>query len=207
MTENITRNKILKKSVDVLCSVGIVKTTMNMLAEEIGLSRRTLYRYFESKEELVQEVMLLLMEQWNEEQSHTYDSLRGTSLEKLEQHFLKLVMHMESNMSVMRFMAEYDNYFKDEIEYSSENEMGKKLQTSYHVSDVLVEKLIREGIKEGTIELKDDIHKIVATMTNMLWVFGQAISIRERKISEAAGVDAKELIRCSINLYIGALKK
>ncbi len=207
MAENNTRNKILEKSTEVLCSMGIAQTTMNILADEIGLSRRTLYRYFDSKEDIAHGVMLFLMEQWNEAQTHTYEMLEGNGLMKLEQHFFKLMGYMEEHISIMRFMADYDNYFKDTVDVNVDENVDAALHHSYHFSDVLIVELIHEGVQDGSIVLKEDTEKIVATLTNVLWIFAEAISVREKKISKNAGVDSRELIRCLIHIYIEALRK
>lgn len=204
MADLMTKQKILDKSTEVICSIGIAQTTMNILAEEIGLSRRTLYRYFDSKEDIAYAVMLSIMKAWNETQTHTYDTLKGTGLMKLEQHLMILLNYMEENLSIMRFMADYDNYFRDAVDFKPKAEVDEALHTSFHLSDVLLEKLINEGIEDGSIVLQQNKETVVATITNVLWVFGQAVAVRGKKMGDDAGIDASELIRCQIQLYIDA---
>lgn len=207
MEENNTRKKILDKSTEVICSIGIAQTTMNILADKIGLARRTLYRYFDSKEDIAYAVMLSIMKGWNQTQTHTYECLQGNGLKKLEQHLMKLLEYMETNLDVMRFMADYDNYFRDTAESHPTPDIDQELHTLFHWSDVLLERIIDEGISDASIYLYDDKTTVVATITNVLWVFGQAIAVRGNRMSKDAGVDSGKIIRCQIKFYIEALRR
>jgi TetR/AcrR family acrAB operon transcriptional repressor len=52
-----TFDQILAAAVEVIIRLGYDKSTMNDIAEEAGLSRRTLYLYFKSKEDLFEELL------------------------------------------------------------------------------------------------------------------------------------------------------
>jgi len=52
-----TYNQILAVAVEVIIRQGYDKTTMSDIAEEAGLSRRTIYLYFKGKEELFEELL------------------------------------------------------------------------------------------------------------------------------------------------------
>ena len=58
MTDNDkTHDQILTAAVEVIIRLGYDKTTMSDIAEEAGLSRRTLYLYFKGKDDLFEELL------------------------------------------------------------------------------------------------------------------------------------------------------
>ncbi|MFV0380226.1 MAG: TetR/AcrR family transcriptional regulator [Anaerorhabdus sp.] len=207
MARSITNNKILEESLDIFCAQGISKTTIKDIADAVGISRRTIYRYFSSKEDIAYEIMLTLMKTWNEQQHRIFDNLVGNGLEKIEQHFIQLKNYMKNHLDMMRFMSEYDHYFKDNFSSEPQESIKLELQKLFLQSDVLIEKLIKEGIADSSIEIHDKQEVLVATLTNALWTFAQAISVRGTRLSEEANVDSEDLICCLINVYISALRK
>jgi AcrR family transcriptional regulator len=52
-----TQDQILAAAVKVIIRLGYDKTTMNDIAEEAGLSRRTIYLYFKGKDDLFEELL------------------------------------------------------------------------------------------------------------------------------------------------------
>src|SRR5215208_6173764 len=68
-----TYNQILAVAVEVIIRLGYDKTTMSDIAEEAGLSRRTLYLYFKGKEDLFEELLY-----------HEYLRYAQTWLEQIE---------------------------------------------------------------------------------------------------------------------------
>lgn len=59
----ITKQKILKAALSAFKKKGYSSTSMDMIRDESGVSKATLYNYFPSKEELFLDVMMFEMEQ------------------------------------------------------------------------------------------------------------------------------------------------
>lgn len=68
-----TEDQILAAAAEVIIRLGYDKTTMSDIAEEAGLSRRTIYLYFKGKEELFEELLY-----------HEYLQYAQTWLEQIE---------------------------------------------------------------------------------------------------------------------------
>jgi AcrR family transcriptional regulator len=56
------RNKILDESTRIFLQEGFYKTPMDEIAREMKISKKTIYKYFDSKEILVKEVVLNFLE-------------------------------------------------------------------------------------------------------------------------------------------------
>ncbi len=57
MSDQETKNRILDKALDHFLQFGFSKVTMNEIAEDLGMSKKTLYQYFTGKEELLLAVL------------------------------------------------------------------------------------------------------------------------------------------------------
>lgn len=67
-----TKEMIIKKSREIFLENDILNTVMNDIALKVDLSVRTIYRYFESKDDLVYEVTIQLLKEWNTYQKCIY---------------------------------------------------------------------------------------------------------------------------------------
>jgi AcrR family transcriptional regulator len=56
------KDSILQKAVDMFLSYGFKSVTMDDIANEMGVSKKTLYKYFSNKERLVDETTLVVQE-------------------------------------------------------------------------------------------------------------------------------------------------
>ena len=74
-------------------------------------------------------------------------------------------------------------------------------------SDGLLWKIIRLGQEDKSIIKEIDLPLTVATISNVLWGFGQRIAIRGKTIKEESGLEAIDLIRYQVLLYINAIKE
>jgi AcrR family transcriptional regulator len=61
-TEESKRKELSERALDVFIQEGVSAQTMEGIADKVGVSKRTLYKYFPNKERLVEKVILTKME-------------------------------------------------------------------------------------------------------------------------------------------------
>lgn len=91
-----TKEKILVKASEMFFKYGIRSVTMNDIAKELGMSKKTLYQYFDDKTSLVEATVsqkqkheLCIVEQLSEESSDAIDSMT-----KITRYFLDMLQEM-----------------------------------------------------------------------------------------------------------------
>lgn len=199
------REVILVTAEAIFLRQGLLYTAMDQIADEAGMSRRTLYRYFDKKENLAYEVTTRLLTQWNIFFNECYKTLEGRGLEKLEQFLNYLLQYMSDKVEVMNYLGEFDFYFKD-----SALQKPSELQKS-HFDDIKLESddyfkaLLKIGIEDGSVDKEVNVELTEATISNVLWSFGQRVASRGQIIYEETGFKAFELVQHQVNLYIRAL--
>lgn len=201
------RKNILENATAVFLEKGMFDTSMEAIAQRSGVTRRTLYRYFETREELAYEVLIGLMEDWNRVHRDIFAGLQGRGIEKLKQFLYGLINHMKDRRDFMRFTGEFDFYFKDDSDYKPEGLLMERFEKTIHLSEDLIETILREGIEDQSIEDGEDVRLLVYTITNVLWSYGQRIAIRGAGLKEEFGIDPMEMILCQVDLYVKGLKK
>ncbi len=135
-----TKEKILSKSVELFFSRGIKETTMDNLASELGMSKKTLYKYFANKDDLVRETVLYLSDRICKK----IDELEAQNLNPYEDFFAvrKMINSIvkELTMEPYRQMKKYYPALVKEMEQIKrkrifdflENNFNKGIQAGYY---------------------------------------------------------------------------
>jgi len=80
---SIDKQKILEKAVELFFSRGIKETTMDTLAKELHISKKTLYKHFDHKDDLVAEAVRYL----SDEICRKMDEIEAQNLNPYEDFF------------------------------------------------------------------------------------------------------------------------
>ena len=200
------RELILETAEMIFLDKGLFNTAMDQIADACHMSRRTLYRYFDKKEDLAYEVTTRLLIQWNVFFDECYKNLDGNGLLCLEQFMLKLIGYMADQIDVMTYLGEFDFYFKDSAVLLPSEEPKSHFNDIILESDDYFKALLEKGVSDGSIKSNTDIILTEATISNVLWSFGQRVASRGKIILEETGFEAVELVKHQVYLYIQALK-
>lgn len=202
-----TKELILLNSRKIFLKNGIVNTVMNDIAFSVNLSVRTIYRYFNTKEDIAYEIAILLINEWNSFQKEVYDHLEGSGVSQLEDFLNSLINHMNNKHDVMRYLSEFDFYFKDVSESKVSEDTMFRYNEIILKSDILLTAILELGIKDKSIRQDLDVNLVVATMSNVLWGFGQRIAIRGNIIKKESGYNPLKLIQHQVSIYIDHIKE
>jgi AcrR family transcriptional regulator len=178
---------------------------MEDIASRSGVTRRTLYRYYQSKEDLVYEVVTDLLEEWNRDLGQALPSGRGKALRRLGEFLNGLVGLLDQRRALLRLMGEFDFVFRDAETYQPGTEEAERFSRAAAASDAVIEGLIREGQADGSIRRGIKPKLVVPVMSTVLWGLAQRVAIREGHIQAEFGLSGTELARAQIDLYLAAL--
>lgn len=198
------KNEILNVARELFITKGLSETTMDNIASEIKITRRTLYRYYKTKEELAFEIEIMLFEELYYFQTKIYKTLVGNGLKKIELFLNEIASYVEAKPSIIRFSGVFDFYFTGEYPYL---ELTNRFKNMISSNDYILEQLIRDGIEDGSIRL--DIDPVITglTISNVLLSLSQRVLIREKHLDEEQGVASREMIRHQFKLFIYSLER
>lgn len=159
----IRREDIIDAAEKVFFAKGFSNATMDDVAKEAEFSKRTVYVYFRSKEQLYFEIML-----------RGYKLLNAMREKAIEESFSKAGIEKIKLLgkTIVDFNNNYPEYFKAIMEYENGDmdfdNNDKLVEECYSEGEKLFKSLkdaLNEGIKEGTI-----LESIDVTNTSLvLW--------------------------------------
>ncbi len=97
------KDRILKSSLDLFWRYGIKSVTMDDVAKELGISKRTIYQHFKDKNEIVKVVIKHSLER----ESCDFNELEQRSINPIDE-IIQISKHMRVSLSNMNPAVLYD---------------------------------------------------------------------------------------------------
>jgi AcrR family transcriptional regulator len=145
MSDNETRERIEDKALDHFLQFGFSKVTMNEIAEELGMSKKTLYHYFPGKEDLLAEVVRRMHEE------------TATRIEALvDDESLDFVQKLHGALDILSaFHAKMSPYFLADMEKHAPEVCKVSNDFKRDRIRIIMGRLVAEGIQKRVF--RDDI--------------------------------------------------
>ena len=157
-SQTLTKNHqlIIDGAKQLFLENGLNAVSMNDIVHQTGFSRKTLYRYFDSKENLAFEVLRqiyndLILEFNQIESNHAFQSGFEELSFKLHKFMDILLLHLQE----MAYLVEYDHYVK------SDSEQYDSFLKEMNVISSTVERGRKDGSIRSTSELEDNLSFIL----------------------------------------------
>lgn len=139
----LVRNQLIDKAAELFARRGYARTTINDIAEELGLKRSSLYHYFRNKEEILD----ALIEEQTVAPSQMLQSLIDDTslpmLEKLRRAFSESILRKLSESARFRVL--------DQIEFEMPARQASQHKRMKRQVLELWSQLISEGIASGDL--------------------------------------------------------
>ncbi len=187
-----TRAKILAVARSLFTERGLFDTQMLDVASALGMSRTTLYRYFQDKLDLAMAITSILL---FELQATWRDP--GPAPDRTARHrvglYLRQVWANTGPLAAhLRFLAEFDAFFSGaRIPEGFREKMAAALP-EYGEPTLLA--LVTEGQADGSIRSELDPHLTMATLLNAVRGLQQRIELRGEVLVERQPREADRLI-------------
>lgn len=140
------RQRITEEAANMFRTYGIRAVTMDMLANQLGISKRTIYEIFRDKDELLKGVLKWMAGK----QQELIKQIFSESENVIEAIFILLDLMSEHFRKMSpAFKLDMEKYHNDILKAMREND-----QMPYHLDNV---EMIRRGIKEGVFRNDIDI--------------------------------------------------
>lgn len=184
-------NDIISAAKNILFKKGYFKTTMADISQESGLSRRTLYLYYKSKEEILIEIV---KQAFKSLESMVIDaaSINDVGYKKLENMKNAYLDYYKSNFSEFYFTIFFDFKINTQIIESSDARECFKILSS--IVDT-IENCIILGIEDGSIKAKiENTRKRAIAILNIVHGTMQKMAVRKDIINSYVSFSTQELI-------------
>lgn len=200
--KDINKEKVIKAALKFFSEKGIENSKVSEIAESVGLTERSAFRYFETKNDLVLVSALYFRNNAvlninNSLLNENYDNLNG--FEKIKIILSKYGDLYHTSKKELIFCDEAETYL-NRIEKATLLKRRPPLNLE-ESSDPLA-KAIREGLKDGSIKNIKEINLIYLNTYDALLGFIQKLSLTDELLSnEDANLRLKLFINSLIKMY------
>ena len=204
--KEIRRNDIIEAAETVFFAKGYENTTMDDIAKTAEFSKRTLYVYFNSKEQLYFEIMIRgyrMMQGML--QQEMLEATSATAIDSL----------MQMGDVFYRFSKVHPQYFKAIMEYeTAEIDFDAGItdasrEECYQLGETMTEYLIgltRKGIEEGAI--RKSLNPVQTALVLWSCVIGVLNTARKKEnyLRQMHSTTPEELVLAAFNLMVESIK-
>jgi AcrR family transcriptional regulator len=181
------KEEILQKSLELFLKYGIREMSNQRLVESLGISTKTVYKYFTNKEELLEEILHLY-------HGKQYEMLKNLPLEQNVAclFFDVWQIAVETEYKVNKVFYQDLHYYYPELEKKVNAVIGKRFEEHFL-------SILHRGIKQGDFR-KDIIPEVVLQSVFVLL----KASLQTDKFKQFA-LSATDLLLNTIGNYIRGL--
>jgi len=193
--KNINKKNIVDAAEKLFFTKGYNNSTMEQVAMEAGFTKRTLYSYFKSKEEIYEKIIQRGYEVLNKNFLDTLDEKKdSTELSKIK----------AMGYALINFETDFPGYYKSIFEYDGSETVPNELEET--TIDML-QKCIKAGIIKGEITDKMDEVSISLILWASIVGFVNTFSRKQKYIKDYFNKDSREVIEKGLNLVLDSIKK
>ncbi|MDP4142930.1 MAG: TetR/AcrR family transcriptional regulator [Bacillota bacterium] len=197
-TTEVKRNKILAAALQAYTKYGINKTTTRQIAEIADIGKSTIYEYFKSKQELLNESFIFLMHQLDQGKKSIHTIAEEDPMTALKM-YLDNTIHIALNepgtlllisQYTLEIMLNSDKYEEAKSEYQ------RKLSPLYESLMNELSFIIDRGIKQGSFKpvINIDVENIVYILGALVREIQAQAFIKDREELNKACMNIKETI-------------
>lgn len=194
---------IIEASKIIFLDKGYINTTMQDIAEESDLSRRTLYLYFKSKEEISIEII-----------KNAFTSLKiiaNNSIDLSKSGYERLIDF--KNAYIKFFKEEFSNFYFTvffDFKINTQIVSDKDIESCFFIISEIVNNIedsMKAGMLDGSIrtDIIDTRKKAIAAV-NMIQATLQKLAIRKNLLEVATSYTSEELIEETFNIILSSIK-
>lgn len=200
-----TRTRILAEAQKMFINFGLSAVQMQDVAKAVGISRASLYRYYEDKFDLAVGVLAVIWQEltddWND---RSVSILAGgkTALDRVSLYLKNFWLSPRYGTELL-FLAEFDAYYSGTR--IPENFSARVSAIFADGSNLLIERLLAEGIADGSVRRDTDPHLTGITILNAVRGLQQRVSLRGKALVETDGQILSKMTDELVRLLVAAL--
>jgi len=203
----IRKNYMINAAEKIFLKKGFASSTMDDIAKEAEFTKKTIYSYFKSKEELYYEVMLLGYKALNNMYDKTIsENIKMSEIEKIKKLGETFVEFSRVYPVYYKAISDYEN--KDfDFKANDGNSLINECYIAGEYSFKIINRCIINGMEKG--EILSDTDPVVVFI--MLWSamlgFIGVINKKEKYINAYHNKNIKELMDDGFELLLRAIRK
>jgi AcrR family transcriptional regulator len=150
------RKKILEKALDVFMDEGFEDATFQKIADRCGITRTTLYIYFNNKKEIFNYSIKQLLAEAEKDIQNIRADTSMNSVEKITRVLLDILKLLEQNRRLLSVILDYLVYLSKSNTDPETRVRRRTLRLRHILASMVIEGVRAGDLKEVNIKTADD---------------------------------------------------
>lgn len=199
------RELIISAAKNLFYEKGVKDTSVDQIAKESGFTKKTVYNYFKSKDEIYYEVVKTAFQKLHTYLSDTLDMQSNRkSYEKIKNLGEAFVNFNKEFNNDFKLFSEFENTNIEEI-LKSDTAISIYQEGEFVVK--LLQRIIEEGIAKEEIKEDVDVKKVVVLLWGSITGMINLINYKKEYIEKAFELDIYEVLDYSFDVIIKSIRK
>ncbi len=201
----IRKSDIIDAAERIFFKKGIQGSTMDEVAKEAEFSKRTIYVYFQSKEQIYYEIMLRAFKTLNNMMKVALTShILATGIEKIKIMGEIFIEFSKSQPNYFKAIVDYEN---QESDFNTHHKVIIECYKEGEKSLDILKEILKQGIAEGTILENINInHTTIILWSSISGIFNNIVK-KESYLTHYYNLQGCQLIEDAFEFMIRSIKK
>jgi AcrR family transcriptional regulator len=188
ITKQNKRAEILNTSMDMFIRDGIHPLTMKAIAKECGISVRSLFYYYSTKDDLAVDIQIIALTKFGEITNTQYNSEK-TAYENIKEYFDNFIHGVNLNKKIIKYIAAFDYYFFNDYPSPKYNAFLNSFK-----QDSTILQIIDSSRKDHSMNVGDnDPRDVIVSVVQSFFRYAQNVIYREKAIQSEDISDVGDL--------------
>lgn len=197
------RELILEVAENLFIEKGIEPVTVGAIAKQARLTRATIYKYFNNKEEIAKQIYSNVTKGWRDRHENEVWPFEGTGYQRLEKFLQSFFDYLFQNPREARFVAELNYLYAKQWSAESFIEtMRDNLQGDYQ----FVQESIQKGIQDGSLRADIDPELTLAAFFNFLPGMINRFGGMGDKVETEFGINTQAIFTQIYQIFLNGLR-
>lgn len=180
---------------------GISSASLQMIAEEAGLSRVTLYKHFRGKDEIVFAIETRIITEF-ERQAQEASNFKGSGFERLAAKIEAWINYFMQNKEHFAFVGLFDHHYAKSYPNEELARQYRQVLTGFSHTQELLE----SGIQDGSIKAGINTEEMALFIGNVFIATANRIASREEILSIEQGMNPDRMIQIYKDMLLHSLQ-
>lgn len=181
---NINKDEIVTIARPLIFARGIANVDMRMIAQHCGISRSSLYRYFESKETIAFQIERDVLREMSEKAFMPDQSTFLNGFDEVSKRLQAMTDTLRANVDLVSFIDDFDRYFSDKYDNA---EAVAQTVLDLPLQQNPLEKALIRGMTDNSIKPLANPHFTCFFLLNSILAVAQRVLPRVRQLRREQG--------------------
>lgn len=201
--KEINRNKILDAAKLLFVEKGYKESSMNDVAIQAELGRRTVYRYFDNKDLLLIAIITDYFEAFGHVLTHIVYELKMTSFERIEFLLEQYSEFFHDNLSMLHLIGMMDINIDQK---SRLTDIYTNFVEKTKIPDVIIASLIESGKVDNSVNKEIDSELTALTINNSLLSLASRVISHKVSLDNEQGIESWKMVDELANILLQGIK-